>query len=130
MAWNRRWRIDSKEKWRRIVTGLLEMTFDPEKRPVVLVLREELVEKTPAQRALFHAICGDLAPHLGLTPRACKLLVKARFYGVEAADHDGVIVAIVPSSEDSDREEYSQLIDFAYQMAAEQGIHLADRRTK
>jgi hypothetical protein len=109
---------------------MLGMTFDPERRPLEIIVREERIEKSNEQRKLFHAVCADLAPHLGLTPRACKLRMKADFYGVEVVNEDGVIVAVVPSSEDSDREEYSRLIDHTYQFAAEQSIALADRRTK
>lgn len=104
------------------------MDIDFAKHPCELVVRSERVEKTDAQRALFHAVCADIAPLWALPPRAVKLRVKADFYGVEVIDRDGVIVGVVPSSEDSDREEYSRLIEHAYQMAAESGHHIPDRR--
>ena len=98
--------------------------------PVELILREPRVEKSGDQRRLFHAVCADLAPHLGLTPGQTKEVVKEQFFGVEIRTVLGVERRFVQSSEDSDREEYSRLIDFAYQLGAEQGIALADRRTR
>ena len=128
MAWSRRWRIDSAEKWRTILRALIDMGMDLKRHPVELIVREERVEKTHEQRKLFHAVCSDLAPHFALSPGGMKLKVKASFYGVEIRDEDGVYYAVVPSSEDSDREEYSRLIDHAYQMGAEQGVVVQDRR--
>lgn len=129
MAWQRRWRIESKEKWLRILRALIEMRIDPGRKALELIVREEREEKTVAMRKLFHAVCADMAPHLGYTPGATKLRVKASFYGVEVKNEDGVYYALVPSSEESDREEYSRLIDHAYQYAANAGITLVDRRT-
>lgn len=129
-AFVRRWRIDSREKFARVIGALGAFKFDFERMPMELLFRNERVEKTDDQRRLFHAICNDLAPALGLEPRAAKLKIKADFYGVEVINEDGVIVAVVPSSEDSDREEYSRLIDHAYRFAAEQDIFIPDRRTK
>lgn len=106
------------------------MDVDFSQHPTELIMRAEYRQKTDAQRKLFHAVCADVAPLWGLTPRAVKLKVKADFYGVEVIDRDGVIVAVVPSSEDSDREEYSRLIDHTYQMAAESGFEIPDRRPK
>lgn len=106
------------------------MIVDP-REPLELIIRPERIEKTHEQRKLFHAVCSDIAPHRHEEPRVTKLKVKAAFYGVEVVlKEDGVIVAVVPSSEDSDREEYSRLIDFAYQWAAEQGIYVPDRRMR
>jgi hypothetical protein len=129
MTWARRWRIDSREKWERILRTLADMKFDPDRHPMELIVREERREKSHEQRKLWHAVIGDLAPHLSLTPAQCKLLVKARFWGVEVKGEGDFYYALVPASEDADREEYSRLIDFTYQLAAEQGIYLPDRRT-
>lgn len=127
MAWTRRWRIDSQ---RRLiaVTGLVSHTLVSESAPLELILRTERKEKSPAQRALFHAVCADIAPLVGLTPGGAKLKIKASFYGVDIIGEGGVYYALVPSSEDSDREEYSRLIDHAYQWAAEAGFNIPDRR--
>lgn len=112
------------------MSALLGMKIDFARCPVEVIVREERVEKTAPQRALFHAACSDLAPLLGLTPGQTKLRVKAAFYGVDVKTENGVYVALVPSSESSDREEYSRLIDHVYQFAAEGGFELPDRRAK
>ena len=130
MAWSRRWRIDSREKWHRILGALAAMAVDFRRHPVVLIAREEREEKTPEQRKLWHAVIGDLAPRMGMTPAQVKLRVKAAFWGVEVQGEGDFYYALVPSSEDADREEYSRLIDFTYQYAAEAGIVLVDRREK
>ena len=129
MAWARRWRIDSRERLGAVLAGLRTVLIDP-RAPLELILRTERREKTSAQRKLFHAVCADIAPLVGLTPSGTKLKVKASFYGVDIKGEDGVYYALVPSSEESDREEYSRLIDHAYQWAAEAGHHVPDRRPK
>lgn len=127
MAWTRRWRIDSKRRL-LAVAGLISHTLVSESAPLELILRTERKEKSPAQRALFHAVCGDLAPLLGLAPAETKQLIKEQFYGVETKVVLGVPRRFTQASEDSDREEYSRLIDFAYQLGAEQGFNIPDRR--
>ena len=126
-GWTRRWRIDSREKLLRTINALAALDI---RQPLELVLRTERVEKTAEQRKLFHAICAEIAPRVGYTPGGVKLRVKASFYGVEIQNEDGVYYSILPSSEDSDREEYSRLIDHAYQWAAEAGHPIPDRRPR
>jgi len=128
-AWSKRWRIDSRERLRAVLNAIASMLIDP-RHPLELILRTERVEKTHEQRKLFHAVCADIAPLMGLTPGGVKLKVKAKFYGVDIKGEDGVYYALVPSSEESDREEYSRLIDSAYQWAAEGGHFIPDRRTQ
>lgn len=113
-----------------LLKALSEWEIDFATMPCELVFRSERVEKTAGQRNLFHAVCSDLAPHFGLTPGGMKLKVKASFYGIEIRDEAGIYYAVVPSSEDSDREEYGRLIDHAYRMGAEQGFAVPDRRKK
>lgn len=127
MDWTRRWRIDSKRRL-QAVAGLIAHTLVSEAAPLELILRTERKEKSHEQRKLFHAVCADIAPLVGLTPGGTKLKIKASFYGVDIKGEDGVYYALVPSSEDSDREEYSRLIDHAYQWAAEAGYEIPDRR--
>lgn len=133
-AFVRRWRVDSPEKFARVIGALGTFKFDFERRPMELILREELRHKSDAQRRLWHATMSDLAPHLGLTPAETKGLIKRLFFGVTLktvtlAGRE-VPVEIVPSSEEADAEQYSELINFTLQFSAEQGIALQDRRTR
>lgn len=148
MAWARRFRIGSREKWVAILRALASMSVDFTKHPAELVFRSEREEKTHGDRKLFHAACADIAPHWGLTPGQTKSKVKEDFYGVEVIVEPGRLTdaemvafkgllaklghyeVVVQSSEDSDREEYIRLIDHAYQMAAESGANVTDRRTR
>ena len=129
MAWTRRWRIDSRERL-AYVLSVVGHTLVAPGAPLELILRTERKEKTHEQHKLFHAVCADIAPLVGLTPGGAKLKIKASFYGVEIIGEGGVYYALVPSSEESDREEYSRLIDHAYQWAAEAGHNIPDRRVK
>jgi len=128
MGFSLNWRISDRAKWQSRLRALLEMQFDPHYHPVELIVREIRKEKTPDQRRLFHAICGDIAPQLGLTPGQTKQYIKEEFYGIETKIVLGKLRHFVQSTEDSDREEYSRLIDFAYQWAAEAGVVIPDRR--
>lgn len=133
MAFSRTWLFfgaDAPAKWKRVIGAIAGMTLPFAERRFELILREARVEKTDAQRRLWHAVVGDLAPILGLTPGETKHLVKAEFYGSETRTVMGRAHEFVRSSEGSDREEYGRLIDFTYELAAREGINLNDRRTK
>ena len=128
MAWSRRWRIDSRGRLLSVLSALTH-TLISERAPLELILRTERKDKTVKQRNLFHAVMADLAPQLGLTPGETKQLVKEEFYGFEVRKVFGVERKFVQSSEDSDREEYVRLTDFAYQFSAEHEIYIPDRRS-
>lgn len=133
MAWTRRWRIDSKRRL-LAVAGLISHTLVSESAPLELILRTERKEKTHEQRKLWHVMMVDLAPLLGLTPAETKLLIKRLFFGVSVkvvkiAGHE-VPIELVPSSEDLEAKEYSDLIDFTIRFAAEQGFMIVDRRSQ
>jgi hypothetical protein len=149
VSWSRRWRIDSREKLARIMRALLETSIDLAARPCELIFREVRVEKEDWQRRLFHATCADIAPHWGLTPAETKDRIKQEFYGTDVIVQRGRLTndevlefqrllrkigphhqVVVQPSEDSDREEYDRLINYAYQMASESEINLPDRRRK
>jgi hypothetical protein len=129
-AFARRYRIDSLDSWQRILRLLSAMRPDCEQHPVILAVYEEHLEKTGDQRRGFHYLCGEFGKEIGLTPGQAKHLVKVEFYGVEVKTIRGKPYEFVQSSEDSDRAEYSRLIDFLYQFAAEQGCVLPDLRPK
>lgn len=133
MSWSRRWRIDSRERLTAVLSALSRTLVEP-RAPLELILRTERREKTHEQRKLWHVMMVDLAPLLGLTPAETKLLIKRLFFGVSVkivkiADRE-VPIELVPSSEDLERKEYSDLIDFTIRFAAEQGFMIADRRSQ
>lgn len=126
----RRYRIDSLQSWERILRLLAQMKPDCDEHPVILSVYEEDKEKTGDQRRGFHFLCGLFGNEIGLTPGQAKDLVKREFYGTEVVTIKGKRYEVVQSSEESDRAEYSKLIDFLYVFASEQGCVLPDLRPK
>lgn len=116
----RRWLIDSGEKLSSVLTELAAMRPLVKNKPLVLEIRQKREEKTPAQRALWHAVIGDFAEKLGLSPRETKELIKTEYWGKREK----------VSTEKLDRVEYGKLIDFTYQYAAERDVFIPDRRAK
>ncbi len=119
--------VDSPDRLRRVLAHVAAMPVS-KARPIEVVVREPRREKSGDQRRLFHAVCADIALELGLTPGQVKDAIKVDFYGEETFIINGVRYAHVQSTEDSDREEYSRLIDHAYQWSAENGVVIPDRR--
>ena len=128
MTFERRAIVGSRERLRAVLDSFKACLVSSE-RPIEVIVRTPRKEKSHDQRALWHAVMAELAPQLGLTPGQTKQLIKAEFYGTEQKVVNGRVYEFTQSSEDSDRAEYSHLIDFTYQLAAEQGIAILDRRT-
>ena len=129
MAWTRRWRIDSQGKLLRVLGALRSLVVD-QGRPFEILVRSERSDKTHDQRKLFHALCAEGGPQVGLTPGEAKQAIKRDFYGFEVREVHGRRYELVQSSEDSDRPEYSGLIDFAYRWFAEAGVYIPDSRPR
>lgn len=121
MAWARRWRIEHPEKWRAVLRALLTFEVDFSRHPVELIAREELREKSDAQRALFHAVCDDVGTRLGYFPGEFKREVKRLYFGEDWRHF---------STEDLDHEHYGDLIECAYMIAAEMDVVVPDRRRR
>ena len=128
MSFDRRAIVGSRERLRVVLDSFKGCLVSSES-PLEVIVRAPRKEKSHDQRALWHAVMADLAPELGLTPGQTKQLIKEEFYGIEVKTVFGRRHEFVQSSEDSDRAEYSRLIDFTYQFSAENGIILNDRRS-
>lgn len=76
-------------------------------------------KKTDEQRNLFHALCRTIGLHVGETPGKIKEAVKADFFGLDEYKIGDKWYRAVKPSEQAPKDEYSQLIDFTYQWAAE-----------
>lgn len=131
MGWTRHWHIGNKQRLHQVLS-MLTNTLVSAEAPLELILRTPRVEKTSAQRALWHAVLSDAAPQLGLTPNELKQLIMEEFHGVHFKTVFGSARRFcdVESSEDADKEEYSRRIDFTYQFLAEKGIVVPDRRPR
>jgi hypothetical protein len=75
--------------------------------------------KTNAQRNTFHRMCRELGNHIGETPGKIKEAIKEDFFGLDDYKIGNKWYRAVKPSEQSERDEYSQLIEFTYQWAAE-----------
>ena len=75
--------------------------------------------KSDVQRRKFHAMCRDIGLHVGETPGKVKEAIKADFFGLDEYKLGDKWYRAVKPSEQADRDEYSQLIDYTYQWAAE-----------
>lgn len=76
-------------------------------------------KKTDEQRNLFHALCRTIGLHVGETPGKVKAAIKQDFYGLDTWTINGKQYSAVRPSEQSDRSEYSDLIEYSFQWAAE-----------
>ena len=77
------------------------------------------IAKSHEQRKLFHVLCRNIGLHIGLTPGKVKEAIKADFFGLDEYRIGDKWYRAIRPSETADRVEYAQLIDFAYQWAAE-----------
>jgi hypothetical protein len=84
--------------------------------------------KTQEQRGYFHAICTEIGTAMGLTMGQVKEAVKAEEFGYEEFKAVGKWYRMVQSSEDTDRGNYSKLIETAIRWAAEGGVTVKDPR--
>ena len=75
--------------------------------------------KTHEQRKLFHSLCRDIGLEIGETPGKIKEAIKADFFGMDEFKIGDKWYRAVKPSESADRDEYSQLIEFTNQWAAE-----------
>lgn len=88
--------------------------------------REITHPKTHEQRKKFHKLCRLIGKEIGLTPGQVKYAVKVDHFGIDMFTLHGKTYAFVQSSEDTDRIEYSELVEAAYRWAAENGILIPD----
>lgn len=123
----RRYWIDSRNRAEMIGREIARLEVG-QGRIAEVIIRPARQEKTKDQRALFHAICSEVGLILGATPGQVKYAIKADFYGLDTFRVGEEVFVDVQSSEDSDRAEYSRLIDHAYLWAADRGVYVRDRR--
>jgi hypothetical protein len=122
-----RYWIDSRNRAEMIAREIARLDVGPG-RIAEVIIRPARKEKTADQRRLFHAICAEIGLAMGATPGQVKYAIKADFYGLETFRVGEEVYVDVQSSEDSDRAEYTRLIDHAYLWAAEREVVIQDRR--
>ncbi len=123
----RYYQIDSQRALTLALREIAGFIIDPE-YALHIVVRDQRQEKTGDQRKLFHSICSEIGLEVGEPAARIKTAIKAEFYGLDSFVIRGHTYTGIQSTEESDRAEYSRLIDFAYQWAAENGVVIQDRR--
>lgn len=83
-------------------------------------------DKTAEQRNKFHAICREIGKAVGETPGHIKTAIKIDHFGIDEFLIRGKWYRDIKSSEDTDRVEYSELIEAAYRWAAEREIYISE----
>jgi hypothetical protein len=115
--------------WGRIVSGLIQhlklLERDKSWQVTVQPYKED---KTSDQRAFFHVLCGVFSSETGYTKDEIKQLCKQVCFGTTEVIIGGREVEVVMASEKAKRDEYSELIETCYRLAAEAGIQLPPPR--
>ena len=75
--------------------------------------------KSDEQRNKFHAMCRELGKFIGETPGKIKEAIKQDFFGLDEFRIGNKWYRAVKPSEQADKVEYSELIDYAMIWAAE-----------
>jgi hypothetical protein len=75
--------------------------------------------KTHDQRKKFHVLCKIIGDHVGLTPGKVKEAIKTDYFGIDEWQINGKWYRGVRPSESAQKAEYSDLINYTYQWAAE-----------
>jgi hypothetical protein len=83
-------------------------------------------DKTHEQRKKFHAICREISNQIGLTPGQVKAAIKQDQFGIDEFKMGNKWYRTVKSSEDTDRVEYSELIEAAYRWGAENEVVITE----
>lgn len=75
--------------------------------------------KTSPQRNKFHKLCREIGNEIGLTQGKVKEAIKEDFFGIDEWKIGNKWYRGVRPSEQAERDEYSQLIEYTLQWAAE-----------
>lgn len=110
-----------KDTWSSLVQYAKQLDHDKDWVIKVLPLKRD---KTTEQRAWFHTLCKMFGDEVGHSQDEIKQICKAECFGVETVTVAGVTVEVVKSSELAKRDEYSQLIETCYRLAAQAGVIL------
>lgn len=113
----------------RIKAGLYECLKSlPTDKKFRITVQDYVEDKTAEQRAFFHTLCGIFAEATGYTKCEIKELCKKELMGTTFVALAGREVEVVKSSETLKKQEYSELIETCYRLAAEAGISLPSAR--
>lgn len=121
--------LKAETDWKRIVSGLIQhLKKLPRDKSWQVKVDPYKENKTDAQRAFFHVLCGVFSNETGYTKDEIKQLCKAECFGTHEVVIGSAVAEVVKSSEKAKRGEYSDLIETCYRLAAEAGVMLPPPR--
>ena len=113
----------------RIKAGLYECLKSlPADKKYRITVEDYKENKTDEQRAFFHVLCKFFSDDTGYTPEEIKQLCKVELMGTTMVNLAGREIEVVKSSETLKKQEYSELIETCYRLAAEAGVVLPSAR--
>jgi len=121
--------IDSKER-KSLALNLVQNIMEPD-CPMEVTIEPYVEPHSHDQRKLFHALCRDWGNEAGYTMGQVKEAIKQHVYGTDSVVVGGRPVTVTGSTERTadgklrDKTDYSELIEHAYRLAAEDGIVLS-----
>jgi len=84
--------------------------------------------KTKEQESSFHMLCGIFGNETGYTKDEIKEMVKKHVLGTTVVSIAGYEQEVTRPSSKAKRDEYSELIEGTYRLAAEAGVLLPELR--
>ncbi len=120
--------IDSKE--RRTLALEMIQNIRAEDCPMSVTIEPYIEGHSKEQRALFHVLCRQWGNQVGYTEGQVKEAIKQHVYGTDSIELGGKCITVTGSTETTsdgklrDKSDYSELIEHAYRLAAEDGVIL------
>ena len=91
-----------------------------------ITIERHKLKKTDRQRKFFHFLISIFAAETGYTKEEMKQAIKENCFGTIPVSIGGKSFDVLKSSESASRDEYSDLIETCYRLAAESGIDLPE----
>ena len=89
-----------------------------------VVIQEHNDDQTDEQRGFYHVLNGILAKELGASPNAMKMDIKRECWGSEMVTVRGHEFEVIMSTTKAKKDQYSELIECIYRVAADLGVVL------
>jgi hypothetical protein len=88
-----------------------------------VIIQPHVDDQTASQRGFFHVLVKILADELGYSPNEMKQAIKVQAWGSEMVEVCEMTVEVVKSSAGAKKDEYSELIEVTYRLAADQKLY-------
>lgn len=117
----RRFIINSKQVRSRAAAEVAAIKGDD---GMEVLIQPHIDDQTASQRGFFHVLVKILADELGYSPNEMKSAIKVEAWGSDMVEVCEMTVEVVKSSAGAKKDEYSELIEVTYRLAANYGVVL------